>query len=80
LEEQTCCQIPVVFWNSYKACEDSAFEQATVDLTESVCCGAHGRTVVLPQALEGSSWHEEAESTVTNMKVLEALFGFWLEF
>jgi hypothetical protein len=64
-----------VFWNSYKACEDSAFEQATVDLTESVCWWS-GRTLCYHK-LEEAGWHEEAESSVTRMKSWSGvLLGF----
>jgi hypothetical protein len=70
-----------IFWDSYKACEDSAFQLATsgpngiyvvVDPMEELTC--------YHKISKEAGWYEEGESTVTKMKALiRRLIGVLVE-
>jgi GTPase SAR1 family protein len=60
-----------LFWNSYKACEDSAFQQSTSG-PDGICVLAEPMEELLCYHIvsKEAGWHEEGKSTVTKMKAL----------
>ena len=70
-----------VFWNSYQACEDSAFQQATSG-PDGICLLVEPMEELLcyHKLSKEAGWHEEGQSTVTKMKALiRRLIGLLIE-
>jgi GTPase SAR1 family protein len=70
-----------IFWKSYQACEDSAFQQFTTS-PEFVCVLSKlvEELTCYHKLSKEAGWHEEGESTVTKMKALiRRLIDVWVE-